>query len=126
LENKKVLIVEDSEDNQEIFKFFLTAAGAIPEVTDNGEDAVKKASMDDYDLILMDIQLPKMDGLEATRRIRESGFYKPIIALTAHSSVEEKSNCLKAGCIGLITKPVTQIALINKIKTIQEEFYVSR
>lgn len=126
LENKKVLIVEDSEDNQEIFKFFLTAAGAIPDVTDNGEDAVKKASADDYDLILMDIQLPKMDGLEATRRIRNAGYYKPIIALTAHSSVDEKSNCLKAGCIGLITKPVTQIALINKIKTIQEEFYVSR
>lgn len=126
LENKKVLIVEDSEDNQEIFKFFLSAAGAIPDVTDNGEDAVKKASADEYDLILMDIQLPKMDGLEATRRIRDAGYYKPIIALTAHSSVEEKSNCLKAGCIGLITKPVTQIALINKIKTIQEEFYVSR
>lgn len=126
LENKKVLIVEDSEDNQEIFKFFLTAAGALPVVTDNGEDAVIKAASDDYDLILMDIQLPKMDGLEATRRIREAGYYKPIIALTAHSSVEEKSNCLKAGCIGLITKPVTQIALINKIKTIQEEFYVSR
>jgi signal transduction histidine kinase/CheY-like chemotaxis protein/CHASE1-domain containing sensor protein len=126
LENKKILIVEDSEDNQEIFKFFLQAAGARIDVADNGADAVKKASSDNYDLILMDIQLPIMDGLEATRRIRTAGYTKPIIALTAHSSSEEKSSCLKAGCIGLITKPVTQIALIHKIKTIQEEFYVSR
>ncbi|MBC7753291.1 MAG: response regulator, partial [Moraxellaceae bacterium] len=126
LENKKILVVEDSQDNQEIFKFFLSAAGAFPEISSDGEDAVKKVLSDDYDLILMDIQLPKMDGLEATRRIRNSGYHKPIIALTAHSSVEEKSNCFKAGCVGLITKPVTQMALINKIKNIQEEFYVGR
>ena len=126
LENKKILVVEDSQDNQEIFTFFLSAAGAFPEISGDGEDAVKKVLNDDYDLILMDIQLPKMDGLEATRRIRNAGYQKPIIALTAHSSIEEKNNCLKAGCVGLITKPVTQMALINKIKNIQEEFYVGR
>lgn len=121
LKNKRVLIVEDSEDNQEIFQFFLNSAGLKTDVIDNGEDAVKKASQTPYDLILMDIQLPKMDGLEATRRIRSEGFTKPIIALTAHASIEEKMNCLKAGCIGLITKPVTQVTLIKRIQTIIEE-----
>ena len=121
LKNKKVLIVEDSVDNQEIFQFFLNSVGAKTEVIDNGEDAVKKAENNPYDLILMDIQLPKMDGLEATRRIRSKGFTKPIIALTAHASAEEKINCLQAGCIDLITKPVTQVTLIKRIQTIIEE-----
>lgn len=121
LHDKKVLIVEDSIDNQEIFQFFLRSAGAKTEVIDNGEDAVKKAANNPYDLILMDIQLPKMDGLEATRRIRSQGFKKPIIALTAHASTEEKMNCLQAGCIDLITKPVTQVTLIKRIQNIIEE-----
>lgn len=121
LKNKKVLIVEDSPDNQEIFKFFLTSAGAISDVIDNGEDAVNYARTSNYDFILMDIQLPKMDGLEATRQIRLAGYKKPIIALTAHASAEEKLSCLKAGCIDLITKPVTQVNLIQKIQTIIEE-----
>jgi signal transduction histidine kinase/CheY-like chemotaxis protein/CHASE1-domain containing sensor protein len=125
IKNKKILIVEDSEDNQEIFKYFLNSAGAIPEVTDNGEDAVIKAATSEFDLILMDIQLPKMDGLEATRRIRFAGYSKPIIALTAHASAEEKISCLKAGCIGLITKPVTQVTLIQKIQKILEENHVN-
>lgn len=121
LKDKKVLIVEDAEDNQDIFKFFLKSAGATSEVIDNGEDAVKKSSTSDYDLILMDIQLPKMDGLEATRLIRQSGYKKPIIALTAHASVEEKLSCLQAGCVDLITKPVSQKTLIKRIETILEE-----
>lgn len=126
LKDKRVLIVEDSEDNQEIFQFFLNSVGAKTEVIDNGEDAVKKAETTPYDLILMDIQLPKMDGLEATRRIRSAGFTNPIIALTAHASAEEKINCLNAGCIDLITKPVTQVTLIKRIQTIIEETnYVS-
>ncbi|MBC7419693.1 MAG: response regulator [Bdellovibrio sp.] len=121
LKNKNVLIIEDSEDNQEIFKYFLKAAGATSDIIDNGEDAVQQANHDNYDLILMDIQLPKMDGMEATRRIRAKGYKKPIIALTAHSSPEEKANCLKAGCVDLITKPVTQETLIKQILFILEE-----
>lgn len=121
LKDKRVLIVEDSEDNQEIFQFFLNSVGAVTDVIDNGEDAVKKVLLNSYDLILMDIQLPRMDGLEATRRIRLGGFTNPIIALTAHASSEEKMNCLRAGCIDLITKPVTQLTLIKKIQTIIEE-----
>ncbi len=121
LADKKILIVEDSEDNQAIFKYFLKSAGAISDVIDNGEDAVHLVDHSLYDFILMDIQLPKMDGREATRRIRAKGYTKPIIALTAHSSPEEKNNCLTAGCVALITKPVTQETLIKQILIILEE-----
>lgn len=115
LTGQKILIVEDSIDNQDIFVFFLTSVGAITDVVDNGISAIRKARENEYDLILMDIQLPKMDGLEATRRLRIEGFTNPIIALTAHASTQEKLSSLEAGCIGLITKPVSQDTLVQQI-----------
>ncbi len=118
LAGKRILIVEDSEDNQEIFEFFLRSVGAIPDVVDNGISAIRRVREEDYDLILMDIQLPQMDGLEATRRLRIEGFKNPIIALTAHASSAEKNSSLESGCIGLITKPVSQDTLIKQILTI--------
>lgn len=118
LAGKRILIVEDSEDNQDIFQFFLRSVGAIPDVVDNGISAIRKVREENYDLILMDIQLPQMDGLEATRRIRIEGFQNPIIALTAHASSEEKISSRESGCIGLITKPVSQDTLIKQILTI--------
>lgn len=118
LNNKRILIVEDSEDNQDIFKFFLKSAGAVTDLADNGVAAIRKVRENDYDLILMDIQLPQMDGLEATRRLRKEGYSKPIIALTAHASPEEKTNSLDSGCIGLITKPVSQDTLAKQILAI--------
>lgn len=122
LNKKKILIVEDAKDNQEIFQYFLTNSGAYSDIAENGQIAVEKIKNCDYDLVLMDIQMPIMDGLEATRKIRAMGFQKPIIALTAHASVEAKMNCLKIGCDDLITKPVTQETLIQKILfTIEEK-----
>ncbi|AZZ35532.1 hypothetical protein CIK05_01525 [Bdellovibrio sp. qaytius] len=118
LAGKRILIVEDSEDNQDIFQFFLRSVGAIPDVVDNGISAIRRVREEDYDLILMDIQLPQMDGLEATRRLRIEGFKNPIIALTAHASYEEKQSSIESGCIGLITKPVSQDTLIKQILTI--------
>ncbi|MES3038222.1 MAG: CHASE domain-containing protein [Bdellovibrionota bacterium] len=107
LADKKILVVEDSEDNQGIFEFFLKHAGADVEIVDNGLDAVKRADEGNFDLILMDIQIPLIDGKEATRRIRAHGFEKPIVALTAHAMPEEKESCYAAGCNGQITKPVS-------------------
>ena len=121
LNNKKILIVEDSEENQQIFKYFLESAGAVCDTAENGAIAIEKASCFDYDVILMDIQMPVMDGLVATKKICAMGYQKPIIALTAHASVEAKLSCLRAGCIELITKPVTQESLIQKILIILEE-----
>ncbi|MCM2354607.1 MAG: response regulator [Pseudobdellovibrio sp.] len=121
LTGKKILIVEDSEDNQDIFQFFLKSVGAITDVVDNGVSAIRKVRENDYDLILMDIQLPQMDGLEATRRLRVEGFTNPIIALTAHSSSEEKASSLESGCIGLITKPVSQDTLVQQILALMND-----
>lgn len=121
LADKRILIVEDSEDNQDIFQFFLRSVGAIPDVVDNGISAIRRVREEDYDLILMDIQLPQMDGLEATRRLRIEGFKNPIIALTAHASSEEKISSLESGCIGLITKPVSQDTLIKQILTLMND-----
>ncbi|MES2803770.1 MAG: response regulator [Bdellovibrionota bacterium] len=118
LAGKRILIVEDSEDNQDIFQYFLRSVGAIPDVVDNGISAIRKVREQHYDLILMDIQLPQMDGLEATRRLRAEGFKNPIIALTAHASSEEKVSSLESGCVGLITKPVSQDTLIKQILTL--------
>lgn len=110
-----VLLVEDSEDNQEIFRFFLENAGASVEIVSNGLEAVKRAATDFFDIILMDIQIPEIDGKEATRRIRGQGFARPIVALTAHAMHEERMSCMEAGCDGQITKPVSGESLIAEV-----------
>ena len=115
LNGARVLIVEDSEDNQEIFRFFLESAGASVEIVENGLDAVKKAATYDIDIILMDIQIPEIDGKEATRRIRGQGYARPIVALTAHAMHEERISCLEAGCDGQITKPVSGESLVAEV-----------
>ena len=120
---QKVLIVDDVIDNQEIFKYFLNSVGAIVDLVDNGHDAILFAKEKNYDLILMDIQMPVIDGLEATRQILKNGYTGPIIALTAHSSIDDRLNCRNAGCIEIITKPVTQYSLTTQIQKILEEHY---
>lgn len=116
LEAKNILLVEDSPDNQEIFQYFLTEAGANVKISKDGIEAVEEATRGNYDIVLMDIQLPRMDGKEATWRLRQQGFNKPIIALTAHAMIEEVKSCLMAGCNGQITKPVTRDSLISDVQ----------
>ena len=115
LPNKKILLVEDSVDNQEFFNFFLTQAGAEVKIMVTGLDAVEEVKRQNYDLILMDIQLPGIDGKEATRRIRKLGFKGPIIALTAHAMHEEQESCLLAGCDGQISKPVGGEVFLSQV-----------
>jgi signal transduction histidine kinase/CHASE1-domain containing sensor protein/CheY-like chemotaxis protein len=115
LDGAKILVVEDSEDNQEIFRYFLESSGAETEIVANGLQAVSAASEGRYDMILMDIQIPGIDGKEATRRIRQRGFGKPIVALTAHAMPEEQESCIRAGCNGQITKPVSGEALVSQV-----------
>jgi len=115
LDGAKILVVEDSEDNQDIFRYFLESSGARPEIVSDGLRAVQEASAKDFDMILMDIQIPGIDGKEATRRIRRQGFGKPIVALTAHAMLEEQESCLRAGCSGQITKPVSGEALVSQV-----------
>lgn len=115
LDGARLLVVEDSEDNQDIFRFFLEESGASTDFVGNGLKAVEMAAQGSYDMILMDIQIPGIDGKEATRRIRRQGYQRPIVALTAHAMVEEQESCRQAGCSGQITKPVSGEALISQV-----------
>ena len=115
LDGRKILLVEDSLDNQEIFRFFLEFAGAHVHIAGTGPEALTSVASFDPDLILMDIQLPELDGKEVTRRLRANGDKRPILALTAHAFSEEREQVMKAGCNGHIAKPVTCEDLIHGI-----------
>lgn len=115
LENKKILIVDDSVDNIQIFRHFLNSVGCIIDTAENGYIAVGKASKNAYDFILMDIHMPVMDGIEAVKLIRARKYRKPIIALTAYASNEAKLNCINSGFTDLIVKPVNKFSLIRQI-----------
>lgn len=123
--NMRVLVVEDSVDNQLYIKTFLKKEGVLVEVANDGQEGVKKALHGLFDLILMDIQMPVMDGYTATSRLRKNGYDKPILAFTAHSLQNERERYLKAGFNGFISKPVHKAELIkclaefNKSSTIK-------
>ena len=104
----KVLLVEDTEDNRQMMKRLLEMSGYQVLEAVNGEEAVKLASQEQPQIILMDLSLPLIDGLTATRRIRNSpGMSKvPIVAVSAHDSADFHSEALAAGCNAYITKPI--------------------
>jgi PAS domain S-box-containing protein len=102
----KVLIVDDNPDNQALMKAWLRKADVSWDVANDGEKALAMATREAYDIILMDVMMPVMDGLEATRRLRAAGYTRPIIALTAHAMKEEVEKSFAAGCDGHLSKPV--------------------
>jgi CheY-like chemotaxis protein len=116
LAGKKVLIVEDSLDNQLLAKEFLTKEGAEVEIAGNGLEAVNAVLLASYDLILMDMQMPVMDGYAATAQLRRLGFHTPIIALTAHAMKDDLEKCLNAGCDDYLCKPFRRGNLIALIE----------
>ena len=103
---KKILLVEDSDDNRALIGLYLKAANLNYDMAENGAEGIKKANATDYDLILMDIQMPVLDGLSAMSELRKAGFSKPIIALTAHALTEERNRALAAGFDDYLTKPI--------------------
>lgn len=111
----KVLLVEDAPINQILIGRFLTSAGAQVDFAENGEEGVKKALSGDYRVVLMDIQMPQMDGYEATATLRKQGYDRPIIALTAHALKEDRERCLEVGCSDHLTKPIDRKKLISQI-----------
>ena len=115
LEGINILLADDAPDNQNLISLFLSKAGAKVDLASNGMQAVEKALEKDYSLILMDIQMPVLDGYEATRRLRGGGFQRPILALTAHALKEERERCLESGCTDHLTKPVNRKELIEQV-----------
>ncbi|MCF6150483.1 MAG: response regulator [Candidatus Kuenenia sp.] len=123
----KILLAEDARDNVMLIQAFLKKTSCTVEVAENGEIAVEKCKNNSYDLVLMDMQMPIMDGNEATRRIRawesENGRKAvPIVALTAHALKEYADMSLEAGCDGHITKPIKKAKLIETIFTYARKY----
>src|SRR5690606_3206518 len=109
------LIVEDSPDNQVIYTRYLEYAGAQVTNAYDGEECLKKARQQRFDAVLMDIQMPGMDGYQVTKRLRELAYTGPIIAVTAHAMKGERQRCLEAGCDDYLTKPVDPDVLIHTL-----------
>ena len=102
----KVLLVEDNIDNQNLVKLYLSKMGAQVSVASNGQEAVQLAGEEMFDLILMDMQMPVMDGVEATKLIHASGNEAPIVMLTANVMHDDMQLCRTVGCNGFLTKPI--------------------
>lgn len=115
LEGIKVLLVEDSPDNQLLIKRFLVKQGADVSFANNGEEGVDKALASDYDVVLMDIQMPILDGYAAATKLRKKNYLGPIIAITAHATEEERNRCLSAGCTDYLAKPIDRTQLYQKV-----------
>ena len=115
----RVMIVEDQPDIRRLMEYFIASAGAAVTTFSSGETAlaVLTEQPNDFDVILMDIQMPRMDGYETTRKMRALGFTKPIIAVTAGAMAGDQANCLAAGCSDYLSKPIDMAALLDKIES---------
>lgn len=115
LSDAKILLIEDSPDNQFLISFVLSKQGARVEIANNGLEGVDMALTNSYDVVLCDIQMPIKDGYDTVRELRLQGYSVPIVALTAHAMKEEQSRALKSGFSDYLTKPIEKSELFATI-----------
>ncbi len=131
MRNLRILLVDDSPDNRFLVKAFLRKEPCLIVEAENGSEALEKYLLKNWDVILMDMQMPVMDGYTATARIREIELEKglrhiPVVALTAHTVNTEIMRCLDAGCDVHLAKPVSKNALIKLIAEIADNHDLRR
>lgn len=118
LDGRSILIVEDGRDNQRLLSHHLTKAGCTVQLADDGQAGLDRIHEADalgkvFDLILMDMQMPVLDGYEATSILREDGVTTPVIGVTAYAQGEDRERCINAGCSEYLSKPVDRTSLLN-------------
>ncbi|MEW6067940.1 MAG: response regulator [Nitrospirota bacterium] len=125
---KKVLVIEDNKENRRLITYIFQRAGYEVISAETGEKGVELALREKPHLIIMDIALPGIDGIETTIRIREAGLSDvPIIAVTSYAMLGDREKILKAGCNGYLEKPFDPITMVEKIQQIigARRFYES-
>jgi CheY-like chemotaxis protein len=115
---KRILLVEDNEQNLYLATFLLEKSGYEVITAHDGQEALEKAEVEQPDLILMDIQLPEMDGYETTRRLKStpSISHIPVVAVTSYAMVGDEERALAAGCVGHIKKPFAPETFVAEIE----------
>ena len=114
----KILVVDDGSSNRKLLRLFLQRAGASIVEAENGLEAFELTAQEEFDLVLMDMQMPVMDGYTASAEIRKRGDTIPIVALTAHAMKEDEAKCLAAGCSHFLTKPIDSNKLLQLMSDI--------
>ena len=125
LEGCRILVVEDGPDNQRLVSYVLEKAGALVAVVENGDAAIhavlsEGGARGPFQVILMDMQMPVMDGYTATKRLRAAGYTGRIIALTAHAMTSDRARCLACGCDEYVSKPINRTVLLETIRRVLE------
>jgi PAS domain S-box-containing protein len=118
LRNQRVLVVDDGDTNRRLIELVLGRAGAQVKQAENGQQGVERALSESFDIILMDMQMPVMDGYTATQKLRARGITTPIIAMTANAMKGDELKCLQAGCTAYLPKPIDHEQLFSQIAAV--------
>lgn len=114
----KVLLTEDNTDNQRLISMYLKNLGLDVVMANNGQEAIDRINEESFDLVLMDMQMPVMNGLDATKFLRAAGYSKPIVALTANAMRDDVEACYQAGCSDFLQKPIIKHKFLNVVSNL--------
>jgi CheY-like chemotaxis protein len=126
LKGKRILVVDDIFDNRNLESLYLRREGAEVDTANNGAEAVEKAMVGNHDAIVMDLHMPILDGLQATAQLREQGYKKPIIAVTADCMKEMRLMAFENGCDDYLSKPLGSFKLIQALHRLFAIYFIPK